>query len=635
MYCMNKIIVFSIAMLVVSYSIAQKTNYAVSAISPELILNANVVKRFDHTVITIHNPGRATVKQRYALTILNEAGDDYAEFYAGYNKLVKLNEAEGRLYNAAGKEAKSVKKKAMSDLSATGENFMDDNRVKTHNFYCKIYPYTIEYETEKEYKGILGLNTWCPQQDFEFSVESSKMELSCPLAYELRYMAFLYKDEPVIIQNTSTKTYTWEIKNLPAIEEEFNPPSWNSITTTVYLAPSEFEMEDYEGRMDNWLNFGKFIFALNKGRDQLPEQLKIKVHELTDKLKDETQKIEVLYNFLQHSTHYISVQLGIGGWQPFSSEYVAGKGYGDCKALSNFMYAMLKEAGITSYYSLVYAGVNSEKTIENFPSAKFNHVILCIPQAKDTTWLECTSQTVPAGYMGSFTGNRKALLVDANGGKLVSTPRYTAADNLQVRKINGEIKADGNLSFESNTVFSCEQQDDLHSLTTGLSKDKLMDYLKKQIDLATYNVKQSDYKQTRSFHPSIREFLSIDAPNYAATMGKRLFVAPNIMNRFSKKGDHLHKRRFDIDIKLSYTDIDSVILNIPAGYSLEALPEEVHLRTKFGRYDCVTSVRDNKIEYIRRFEQVGAIFPASDYDDLCAFYKTIYLADRKKLVFLK
>ena len=71
----------------------------------------------------------------------------------------------------------------------------------------------------------------------------------------------------------------------------------------------------------------------------LPEDIKKKVHELTDHLKDPREKINVLYDFLQKNTHYISIQLGIGGWQPFPADYVAAKRYGDCKALSNYMIA--------------------------------------------------------------------------------------------------------------------------------------------------------------------------------------------------------------------------------------------------------------------------------------------------------
>ena len=116
------------------------------------------------------------------------------------------------------------------------------------------------------------------------------------------------------------------------------------------------------------------MYQLIKGRDVLPEEVKKKVHELTDN-KGDKEKISVLYDFLQKNTRYISIQLGIGGWQPFEASYVAEKKYGDCKALSNYMIALLKEAGITGKYVEIYGGKSPPPFIEDFPFYKFNNVI--------------------------------------------------------------------------------------------------------------------------------------------------------------------------------------------------------------------------------------------------------------------
>ena len=101
-----------------------------------------------------------------------------------------------------------------------------------------------------------------------------------------------------------------------------------------------------------------------------------------------------------------------------------------------------------------------------------------VPQAKDTVWLECTSQILPAGYLGNFTSDRYALAVDENGGTLVRTPVYGYKENLQVRNIKATINETGNLDAQIFTRYKAEQQDRLFQVIKGLSKDKLLMILK-------------------------------------------------------------------------------------------------------------------------------------------------------------
>jgi len=87
------------------------------------------------------------------------------------------------------------------------------------------------------------------------------------------------------------------------------------------------------------------------------------------------------------------------------------------------MVALLKEANIKANYVLIAAGDDQPDMLTDFPSPYFNHATVCVPMDKDSIWLECTSQTLPAGYIGSFTGNRHALLINELGGQIVTTKK--------------------------------------------------------------------------------------------------------------------------------------------------------------------------------------------------------------------
>ena len=629
-----KILYVLLVMLVPSLIMAQ--NYNVLLIPDTMKKGADAVKRYEEYVLEIKSPGKATFKERHVYTVLNESGKGYGSYTSGYGKFNSINYINGTLYDAMGKEIKHIKKKDMQDLSYDDNmSLAMDERIKAYDFYYKNYPYTVDYEEEDDLDGFLDFTDWAPIRAQYLSVEYSKYVIIAPKDYLVRYKPVNCNIQPVITESGDKKIYTWEIKNLLAMKTESNSPSLKELAPCVMLAPSVFEAQGYKGDMTTWEGFGKFIYQLKLGRDVLPDAVKAKVHELTDNIKDDHQKVYALYDYLQKNTRYISIQLGIGGWQPFDATYVATKKYGDCKALSNFMVALLKEAGIVGKYVVITAGENAEPIKDDFPSLQGNHVISCVPLKTDTIWLECTSQTTSPGYMGTFTGNRKAILIDEDGGHIVNTPVYNAKDNLQYRVVSAKLDEEGNLDAQVKTRFTGTQQELPQALIYEVSKEVRDKYLNRSINLPTYQVDKSDYVEEKGKLPVVKEFLHITSPGYANITGKRLFVTPNLFNRTATRYSIDSIRKYEIVFTDPYNDVDSIVLNVPDGYTTESVPQNVTIDSKFGKYSSQLKMEGNKIIYYRMHEKPEGRFPAKDYNELVKFQDQIYKADRAKIVLVK
>ncbi|MBX3253436.1 MAG: DUF3857 and transglutaminase domain-containing protein [Chitinophagaceae bacterium] len=615
---------------------AYEDEYAVSRVPAALIKNADVIKRSEDLRFEIIDGNRSRLYHRYALTILNENGDRYARAVAFYDKFREVKSMEGTLYAADGKKIKGLKKSEISDFSANSSvSSVSDGRVKLHEFHHKTYPYTVEYETVVQYSSTFYFPAWDPVDNEKISVVRSTFIVTAPQGYPVRYKSFNYKKDPQIENGKAGTIYKWEVSDVEAIQLEYAYPAWSRIAPMVYVGPTRFEIDKYAGDMSTWEEFGKFIYTLNQGRDKLPDDIKQKVHQLTDGLTDPKEKIATLYKYMQDNTRYISIQLGIGGYQPFDAGYVASKKYGDCKALSNYMYALLKEAGIRSCYTLVKAGAGRNYFIEDFVSSQFNHAFLCVPLQKDTVWLECTSQIDPAGYLGEFTDNRPVLLIEETGGKLVRTPRYTKKQNIQSRTAVGRIEDNGQLNVTIKTIYAAQQQDDVFRMINALSKEKQLEHLKKSIDLPHYDVVKFEYTENKAAIPTIKEDLELTAQNFAGITGKRLFIVPNITSRFYTKLKPDENRRYPVSLISEYTETDTTVINLPGGYQPESVPLPVKLETKFGRYSCSVTVDGDKITYYRRLEKDSGEYPASDYAELVKFYEQIYKADRNRVVLVK
>ena len=236
-------------LLIVQASFAGDGEYAVSKIPAALLKNAHVVKRMEHISFEIVSTGEAILRKKYAITILDENGDDQAGFAEYYDKLHEIKNIEGTLYNAEGKELKKLKNKQIIDMTGVDDNnLIDDNRRKFHHFFYKVYPYTVVYEVEIKYEGTLFFPVWLPREEEKYAVQQSSISIIYPSTYALRYKAFNYAGEPVAATAEKNRlVMTWEVKELPAVEDEYASPNWYELNTVVMFAPTEFEIEKYKG----------------------------------------------------------------------------------------------------------------------------------------------------------------------------------------------------------------------------------------------------------------------------------------------------------------------------------------------------------------------------------------------------
>jgi hypothetical protein len=623
-----------ILLLIASQLHAQ--NYNVSLIPDSLTKNAHMVKRMEELHVIIKALNKVVVTNKYAITILDEQGEEASGYFNAYSSMRDLSSIEGNLYDASGKKLKSVKKKDITDAPASdGFSLMLDNRYKRHNFYYKQYPYTIEYSDELEINNSYFLPVWMPIEGEHYSVQQSKFIVETSPEYELRIKQLNFNTAPQITKAKTTQ-YSWELKNEMAIEHEPLQPPFKELVPMIYLGASDFSLGNYIGNMRTWLGLGKLNIDLNKGRNELPDNVKQDIHKLIDGLNNQEEKVKKLYQYLQNNTRYISVQLGIGGWQPFDAKYVAANKYGDCKALSNFMVSILKEAGIKAHYVVATAGDGEKGLSEDFPAPSyFNHVITCVPNGKDSIWLECTSQTEPAGYMGSFTGNRKVLLIDDDGGHVVQTPTYTAKENLQTRKTIASVKPDGSMSADVFTHSTGEQQELQHRLIHDYTKEGREKYLNSALNLATYEVDQSKYTEAPGRIPAIEEYLHIQSPSYATLTGKRLFISPNFVNQSRTRLSTDSVRKYPISFLSAFQDIDTIQIEVPENYQFESVPKTVSIHNQFGDFDMSFKVTNNHVEVIRTQTRNISQFPATDYADLVTYFDKIYKADHSNIVFVK
>jgi len=616
-------------------SLYNEPDYSVDNIHPELKENAFAVVRSYSETFEIKSKARAVMSLKYAITVLDKNGDRYVEFNPFYDQFRKITNIKATIYDQSGERIEKVKNTDIKDYSDFASfSLYSDNRQKYYKPQIKDYPFTVEYEYEIEFDGLLTYSRWYPVPGYDVSVEKSSFEMIIPRDMSFRFQAKNLDRGPTIVSLENSNVYTWEISNIPAMESEAHSPYFAEICPSVITAPDEFEMDGCEGNMSSWQQFGLWTNNLLKGRDIIPEETKNELDHLIEGLSSERDITKKVYEFVQSRTRYISIQEGIGGWQPFAAADVNETGYGDCKALSNYTMALLKSVGIKSFYTKVKAGSNTANMNTDFVCNQSNHVILTVPFERDTIWLECTSQTNPFGYIGNFTDDRDVLLITNQGGEIVHTIVYRQEDNCQHRKAEVLLTADGSGNATVSTCYTGLQFDNVSGVLEE-SYEEQEKWLYRNIDIANFDIIEFGYTVDGDVIPVATEELKLKLNNYASVLGKRLFVPLNLMNSTDYIPPKIKNRKTEVVLRMPFVDVDTVVFQLPLDFKIESKPENTNYACDFGEYSSTIHLDTDKVIYVRSRKMNKGCFPAERYEDFIEFYKSMVKADKAELVLVR
>ena len=625
---------FSFICFVISGSLlADDSKYAVSKIPSELSSNVNAVIRYNSTRFIIEDEKSSILIDTIIVTIFNKDGQHYGDLFLPYDKFSDITDLDGKILDENGEEIRDLEDKDINDRPATRSySLYEDSRVKEAELYFNKFPYTIEFTYEIDFDGNINWPSWYSQHSLE-PVELSKFEVKVPANYKLRYWCNRESIKPEISENG--KLYSWHAENLKELSYDVVGEAIEDVAAVVKIAPSKFEFGGYEGNMNSWKEFGLWGFNLCKDKNNLSETAKKEINSLITPLDSPKQKVLKLYRYLQSTTRYVSVQLGIGGWQPFDAMYVHDRGYGDCKALSNYLVSLLRVVGIKSYSVWINNGYRRLPLIKEFPSDQFNHVIVCVPLEKDTVWLECTNQNISAGNVGWGNENRDALMLTPEGGMIVAIPKSSSEQNIMQKKIDVSFST-GTAAINGLIKWGGDQQIPVRDILKDEVPKNKEKWILESFEVPDVKIKNYSFDVAGDSTNQVSLKLNLALPKYATISGSRIFFNPNLMERRTYVPKEVSERLSPIRFIYPYHDIDSVVYKIPQGYKIEALPDEMNLVSSFGNFiSKVSRYKEGEILYIRSLEIKKYEIPAENYDEYRKFFSDVVKADRSQVVLVR
>jgi hypothetical protein len=611
--------------------------YSAKLIPDSLITDATCVYRINNRKITFKNNSNYTITNEVVVTIMKEGGKNDGVLAIFYDSNSNVRFIEGEIFDSNGKSIKKLKNRDLSNESyVRGFLLYEDTRILYYAPNVYQYPYTVRYVYEKTYnRGLYYGEVFFPHMGFNRSVEFSSLVIEYPNSTKINLMEFnLEKVSKVEEQLSNKNRLEWQFTNQPAVRREFRTPSIMRVLPTIMFATEEFEFNQYKGSNSSWSDYGKWIWELNKGRDVLPESTISFLKNLIKDIDNERDQVKAIYQYMQSRTRYVNISLGIGGLQPFDAQTVDKNGYGDCKALSNYMMSMLKAVGIESHYTLVYGGRGGYDFYPEFVASQFNHAILCVPLKGDTVYLECTSQIDPFGYLGDFTDDRHVLIIKHDGGHLRKTPAVNIESNSINSKANVVIDDVGNGIAQVEMWFGGHYfNNTLYSIRQNEEEQKKWIY--EEGFLSNCLINSFSIQNHENDNP--KGVITLDATlrSYANISRGRMFVPINLLSAAKTTPPRIRNRAHPFELKYSSSFNDSITFVLPKGYALESEPQNVSLESEFGMYNTSIIVEGNTIIYIRNYSSKPGYFPPEKYPDYFEFWQNIVRADNQNVTFRK
>lgn len=603
----------------------------------------------DEQQATLGSDGKLVTVENYAVKLLDRDGRNFAIARAYY--LVssgKIRDIEGWLIRADG-SVKNFDKKTVLDVIADQDDVYNEGRLKVIDASDEIetgqvFGYTfVSEDLPLFYQEIYSFQGRLPTL-------LSRYSLSLPQGWSASSITF---NGPEVKPQVSGATYVWEMRNMQPIPPEPLSPSVANLAPRISVNYSPVAGAQTVNRaFANWLDVSKWATAMHDPQAIIDDNIAIKARELTAGAKTELEKIRAIGSYVQN-LQYISIDIGVGhgnGYKPRASNLVLSRGYGDCKDKANLMRALLKVLKIDAYPIAIYSGDPGFVREEWASPRQFNHCIIAVKVSDETTGptvmthpklgrlliFDATDQFTPVGDLPDYLQGSKALIIAGENGGLATMPvSPPETDHLQ-RDVEISLEPNGSISGtikekakgQTSTLFRREMRE----MSASDFKKGIEGWLTRGVTGAQLiSLTPTDRQSEMSFDLNV-EF---SAARYGQLMQNRLLVfKPVIVGRRRSVSLTENKRINPIELDSSSMN-ETVVFNLPVGFTVDELPDPVALDTPFGKYSTSYEDKGGKLFFKRAMTTRRATIEPEKYAEVKAFFAKMLEADQSAVVLIR
>ncbi len=434
-------------------SVRNDTIYAL-AVDPADHPEETAIYLLDDGVIRLEADGRGTRTYRVVMQILRpEAVENYQELrfsWAPKHQRFTLNWARVVRPNGTVVSARPTQQQESDVPAQRGDPVYSDTKVLRASLSGVEAGTIVDYSwTEEELKPFLpgdAMGSWAISTGV--FVRRSRYIVDVPSQVELMLDEQNLRFTPERTVVGRRRVYRWVDQDVPRIRAERFAADSNGVAQSVTWAlPS------------TWGAIGAWYESNARSRYGMGAAVEAKLAELVRNARTLDDSLRAVHKYAAQDVRYISVALGLGGYQPRSPDEVLSTGFGDCKDKATIFVSMLRRMGLEAYPVILNS---TGGVIESLPSlTQFDHAIAAFKRPGSSRWefTDLTALYTPFGELPFGPQGEFGIIVKSDGSvEEVTLPLTPVSENRMEVRLRGEIDVNGRVKAEFEEVGHGNQQ---------------------------------------------------------------------------------------------------------------------------------------------------------------------------------
>ena len=555
-----------------------------------------------------------------------------------FNSFNEIKNIEGFTYNPA-TEKKSTTLNVQEFEINQNDIFHSDYKYKYFVFPDVEDNCTVQYSYKNKYKEPRLLSVFDFQN--EFLTEKAIFQIVCDKDIEIGFKIFGDNPEKVIYttrQEDGKTVHVWQATAIEGFERESAMCSENNYKTHIvywlksYKTPTAtVSILGSPKELYEW--YSSLVKDINK-RDKA--ELVAKTKELIAGKITDVEKAKVIFQWVQKNLNYVAFEFGMGGFIPRDAMDVFQKKYGDCKDMANLINEMMLAANLKSSLTWIGTRTKGYDYTDIATPIVDNHMIASALIDNKRYYFDATDKYCEYQYPSQMIQGKQAMIgISATEFLIEKVPIELPERNKIKTVFNLEIVENAVKGRVTSQISGINKSDLLNKLSAYNSKEQeiwksMVNATNEKISLETTSTNRKDYIE----EPASATF-NLSISDWIKTVSNKVFFKPVLIYPYANYTIDIEKRKFGVD--LSSTDMfeTSYQYQIPAGFKVDFIPENVLFENNLGTLELKYLVENNILKITQNIIIKTIDFSKKDFVVWNDFIKKINKNCNQSAVFIK